>query len=327
MVRGVADTNMCSVRSGSLWRAGVRRAALPHELLVPRRGQPSRGAGRRGRPPGPRRPRRHRPRRPLRRGALRARRPRRRAAHRVRRRAHARRARTPPNGDADPPGEHLVVLAEGPVGYARLARAVSAAQLAGRRARPASTSTPSPAPPRAQFTSPLRGERAQRLVVRAHRVPQGRGAARRCSTTARRGPARPRPARRRLRARPRAGGAVGPRRPARPAPQRRARRSMRVRRRRRGRHQQRALRHARASDRSPPRSPPSVPGARSTRSTAGCRRRRSRTCAARPSSNAGSRAGPARSSARSRSRRRARSTSGSRRPSCPTTTCRPVTPR
>ena len=34
--------------------------------------------------------------------------------------------RTPPNGYADPPGEHLVVLAQGPVGYARLARAVSA---------------------------------------------------------------------------------------------------------------------------------------------------------------------------------------------------------
>jgi error-prone DNA polymerase len=44
--------------------------------------------------------------------------------------------RTPPNGYADPPGEHLVVLAEGPVGYARLARAVSAAQLAGEKGAP-----------------------------------------------------------------------------------------------------------------------------------------------------------------------------------------------
>ena len=42
----------------------------------------------------------------------------------------------PPNGYADPPGEHLVVLAEGPVGYARLARAVSAAQLAGEKGAP-----------------------------------------------------------------------------------------------------------------------------------------------------------------------------------------------
>ncbi len=45
-------------------------------------------------------------------------------------------ARTPPNGYADPPGEHLVVLAEGPVGYARLASAVSAAQLAGEKGAP-----------------------------------------------------------------------------------------------------------------------------------------------------------------------------------------------
>jgi error-prone DNA polymerase len=44
--------------------------------------------------------------------------------------------RKPPNGYADPPGEHLVVLAEGPVGYARLARAVSAAQLAGEKGAP-----------------------------------------------------------------------------------------------------------------------------------------------------------------------------------------------
>ena len=29
--------------------------------------------------------------------------------------------RKPPNGIADPPGEHLLVLAEGPVGHARLA--------------------------------------------------------------------------------------------------------------------------------------------------------------------------------------------------------------
>jgi error-prone DNA polymerase len=44
--------------------------------------------------------------------------------------------RKPPNGYADPPGEHLVVLAEGPSGYARLARAVSAAQLAGEKGAP-----------------------------------------------------------------------------------------------------------------------------------------------------------------------------------------------
>src|SRR4051794_16225782 len=36
-----------------------------------------------------------------------------------------------PVGVADPPGDHLVVLARDPEGYARLCRAVSAAQLAG----------------------------------------------------------------------------------------------------------------------------------------------------------------------------------------------------
>jgi len=39
-------------------------------------------------------------------------------------------------GEPDPPGEHLVVLADGPVGYARLARAVSAGQLAGEKGAP-----------------------------------------------------------------------------------------------------------------------------------------------------------------------------------------------
>jgi error-prone DNA polymerase len=42
----------------------------------------------------------------------------------------------PPEGEADPPGEHLVVLAQGPVGYARLAAVVSAAQLAGEKGAP-----------------------------------------------------------------------------------------------------------------------------------------------------------------------------------------------
>ena len=37
----------------------------------------------------------------------------------------------PANGEPDPEGEHLLVLAEGPVGYARLARAISEAQMAG----------------------------------------------------------------------------------------------------------------------------------------------------------------------------------------------------
>ncbi|MCJ7671222.1 MAG: error-prone DNA polymerase, partial [Acidimicrobiia bacterium] len=37
---------------------------------------------------------------------------------------------------ADPPGEHLVVLADGPVGYARLARAISEGQMAGEKGAP-----------------------------------------------------------------------------------------------------------------------------------------------------------------------------------------------
>src|SRR3954451_20372418 len=42
----------------------------------------------------------------------------------------------PANGEPDPEGEHLLVLAEGPVGYARLARAISEAQLAGEKGAP-----------------------------------------------------------------------------------------------------------------------------------------------------------------------------------------------
>ena len=42
----------------------------------------------------------------------------------------------PANGIADPPGEHLVVLAQGPLGHARLARAISHGQLAGEKGAP-----------------------------------------------------------------------------------------------------------------------------------------------------------------------------------------------
>ena len=45
----------------------------------------------------------------------------------------------PPNGIPDPEGEHLVVLAEGPAGYARLARAISEAQFAGEKGAPRTT--------------------------------------------------------------------------------------------------------------------------------------------------------------------------------------------
>jgi error-prone DNA polymerase len=42
----------------------------------------------------------------------------------------------PQNGVADPMGRHLVVLADGPEGYARLARAISLGQLAGEKGAP-----------------------------------------------------------------------------------------------------------------------------------------------------------------------------------------------
>ncbi|HEY5165451.1 MAG TPA: error-prone DNA polymerase, partial [Acidimicrobiia bacterium] len=45
----------------------------------------------------------------------------------------------PANGVADPSGEHLVVLAHGPAGHARLARAISAGQLAGEKGAPSFT--------------------------------------------------------------------------------------------------------------------------------------------------------------------------------------------
>jgi error-prone DNA polymerase len=45
----------------------------------------------------------------------------------------------PPNGQPDPEGEHLLVLAEGAAGYARLARAISEAQVAGEKGAPRTT--------------------------------------------------------------------------------------------------------------------------------------------------------------------------------------------
>jgi error-prone DNA polymerase len=45
-------------------------------------------------------------------------------------------ARRVPNGIADPEGDHLVVIARDPYGYARLCRAISLAQLRGEKGRP-----------------------------------------------------------------------------------------------------------------------------------------------------------------------------------------------
>ncbi|HEY5172645.1 MAG TPA: PHP domain-containing protein, partial [Acidimicrobiia bacterium] len=43
---------------------------------------------------------------------------------------------TPANGMADPAGEHLIVLSQSTVGYSRLAKAISEAQLAGEKGAP-----------------------------------------------------------------------------------------------------------------------------------------------------------------------------------------------
>ena len=110
----------------------LRRAALPLQLQLPRRRQPPRGAGRGGGPARARGAGPHRPRRLLRRGPLRRGGPGARAAHRVRRRARPSGAPdgARPNGHrpADrhgrvPPAVVACSLADGPAGYARLARA------------------------------------------------------------------------------------------------------------------------------------------------------------------------------------------------------------
>jgi error-prone DNA polymerase len=62
----------------------------------------------------------------------------------------------------DPHGQHLLVLADGPTGYARLARALSLGHLAGEKGAPQFAFADSPMPWPA--------------MVGAHRVPQGHGA-------------------------------------------------------------------------------------------------------------------------------------------------------
>ena len=72
----------------------------------------------------------------------------------------------------DPHGDHLLLLADGPAGYARLARTLSLGHLAGEKGAP-------------QFTLADVARNTRRRRVGADRVPQGSGAARRCSPTAR----------------------------------------------------------------------------------------------------------------------------------------------
>ena len=174
----------------------LRRAALPLQLLLPRRRVAPRGAGRGGRPARPRGAGAHRPRRLLRRGPLRRGGPGGRPADRVRRRAHARhrprparssatrRPRAPgrhrPDADRhapDPHGDHLAGARRRPGRLRpRWPGRSAAATWRGRRARRSSPSTTSP-----------RGRAGD--VLGAHRLPQGRGAG-----GAGRATARPRPA-------------------------------------------------------------------------------------------------------------------------------------
>ena len=225
---------------------------------------------------------------------------------------------------ADPPGEHLVVLAQGPAGYARLARAVSEVQLAGEKGAPRPSWARS-RPPRARPSTSTATAAAPRTAPGSCSPAAARAQCRvRCSTTA-----RPRPGAPSTGSPPRSGatacssscGTTATRSTATattPSP--------------RSRRAPGSTSSPPTTSTTPPRPAPArhrarggagPPLARRARRVA-ARRRRSRTCGHRGSRPVASRAGPARWSARSSSRRRARSTSASPRPSCPTTRCRPA---
>ena len=139
----------------------VRGAALPLQLQLPRRRQPPGGAGRGGGPA--RADRRSRsptttgstgwsgsPRPPGRSGCRRSSAP-----------SCPSGLTEPQNGDADPEGRHLLVLARGPEGYGRLCRRSAPAQLAGgEKGRPV-------------YDLGRAGRRARRPLAGAHRLPQG----------------------------------------------------------------------------------------------------------------------------------------------------------
>ena len=151
-----------------------------------------------------------------------------------------------PNGMADPPGEHLLVLAQGPVGHSRLARAISTAQLAGEKGAPRSSLTVLAEAARARLPQRRHDQPGERRVVRGHRLPQGHGAGRVAARRSARRRARGAGAGGRVRPRPCARRAVGSRRSARPAPQRCARADRVAHGRRGDRDEQRPLRDPRA---------------------------------------------------------------------------------
>ena len=224
-------------------------------------------------------------------------------------------ARTPPNGMADPPGEHLVVIGEGPAGYAGLARAISEAQMRGEKGAPRLTLEHLAAAPREGraswwvLTGCRKGAVPAALVrdgpaTAEHALGQLTDAFGRDRVLVElwdHGDPMDRPRNDALaRIASRAGTEVVATNNVHYATPDRRRLADRARRR-------------------------SAAGAAWTSSTAGCPPRPSRTCAARPSSSGASPATPVRSSALRRWPPPARSTCGSRCRTCPTTRCRRVT--
>ncbi len=107
----------------------------------------------------------------------------------------------PPVGRADPPGEHLVIIGEGPAGYAGLARAITEGQMRGEKGAPKHTlARLADAPPRGSLG-----------LVGAHRVSEGLGARRARARRSGRGGARTGPAHRCLRSGSGSHRALGPR--------------------------------------------------------------------------------------------------------------------
>ncbi len=105
----------------------------------------------------------------------------------------------PANGEPDPEGEHLLVLAEGPLGYARLARAISEAQMAGEKGAPRTMVDALALAARAPVHLHPQPSAAQRQLVRAHRVSQGNGPGGAGARRPECGTCRARPPRRRVR--------------------------------------------------------------------------------------------------------------------------------
>ena len=238
----------------------VCRAALPQQLLVPRRRLASRTTGRRGQPTGARSAGDHRPqrvlrRRPLRRGGTGGR-----PADGVRHRGHPHRRRGCRRGRSGAPaqpvrGRHPGAAAGHHTGRAARPRSARRAPAAARRRphrlRPARAGT-QPRPPggregRAAVHDGRHRRCLQRPRLGAHRLPQGHGAGGAGARWPGRGGAPAAAAGRRLRPRPGGGRAVGPRQPARLGAQRCAGRTGGASRRRLHRHQQRPLRHPSAA--------------------------------------------------------------------------------